>query len=119
MERVADYNMVKHFDFEKLPGAYQVACHLNVGFGCRGVPARVIVREHDCGGGGHYRQPENFAGVNQDRVLCADADQIMAFDAAAGIQHQHHEAFTLGTEIRAGVRVSCGCQIMTCGCQVT
>jgi hypothetical protein len=43
MGRIADYNMVKHFDFEKLPGAYEVACYLNVGLGCRGVPARVIV----------------------------------------------------------------------------
>ena len=43
MAGVAHYNMVKHFDFEKLPGAYEVACYLNVGLGCRGVPARVIV----------------------------------------------------------------------------
>jgi hypothetical protein len=43
MGRVANYNMVKHFDFEKLHGAYEVACNRNVGLGCRGVPARVIV----------------------------------------------------------------------------
>jgi hypothetical protein len=30
MVRVSDYNMVKHFDFKKLPGAYEVACNLNV-----------------------------------------------------------------------------------------
>jgi hypothetical protein len=32
MVRVAQNNMVKHFDFEKLSGAYQVARHLNVNF---------------------------------------------------------------------------------------
>jgi len=101
MGRVANYNMVKHFDFEKLHGAYEVACNRNVGLGCRGVPARVIVREHYGGGGGHYRQPEHFAGVNQDRVLGADTDQIMAFDAAAGVEHQDNEAFTLGIQRRS------------------
>jgi hypothetical protein len=35
--------MVKHFDFEKLPGAYEVARHLHVGFGWRCLPAWVIM----------------------------------------------------------------------------
>ena len=100
MAGVAHYDMVKHFDFEKLPGAYQVARYLNVGFGRRCLPARVIVREHEGGGGGHDRQPEYFTRVNQDCVLGANANQIMAFDAAAGIQHQDNEAFTLRAEIR-------------------
>ena len=100
MAGVAHYHMVKHFDFEELPGAYEVARHFRVGLGCRGVPARVIVREHNSGGGGHYCQPKDFAWVNQDRVLRADADKVMPFDTAAGIQHQDNEAFTLRAEIR-------------------
>ena len=100
MVRIAQNNVVEHFNFEKLSGAYQVACHLNVSLGWRGFPARVIMREHNGVGGGHNGQPEHFAGVNQNRVLRANANQIMAFDAAAGIEHQDNEAFTLGVEIR-------------------
>ena len=100
MERIAQNNMVEHFDFKKLSGAYQVACHLNVGFGWRGFPAWVIVCEHNGVGGGHNGQPEHFAGVYQNRVLRADSNQIMPFDATAGIEHEHNEAFTLGVEIR-------------------
>jgi hypothetical protein len=43
MAGVAHYDMVKHFDFEKLPGSYQVARNFSIGFGWPGVPARVIV----------------------------------------------------------------------------
>ena len=100
MVRIAQNNMVEHFNFEKLSGAYQVACHLYVSFGRRWLPARVIMCEHNRVGGGHNRQPENFAGVYQNRILRADSNQIMPFDAAAGIEHQHNEAFTLGVEIR-------------------
>ena len=100
MERIAQNNMVEHFDFKKLSSAHQVACHLYVSFGWRGFPARVIVREHNGIGGSHNGQPKYFAGVYQNRVLRADSNQIMPFDAAAGIEHQHNEAFTLGVEIR-------------------
>jgi len=100
MVRIAQNNMVEHLNLEKLSGAYQVACHLNIGFGWRGFPAWVIMCEHNCIGGGHNRQPEHFAGVYQNRILRADSNQIMPFDAAAGIEHEHNEAFTLGVEIR-------------------
>jgi len=40
---ITQNNMVENFNFEKLSGAYQVACHLNVSFGWRSFPARVIV----------------------------------------------------------------------------
>ena len=46
MAGVAHYDVVKHFDFKKLPGTYQVARHRNVGFGRRGVPAMVIIAAH-------------------------------------------------------------------------
>ena len=100
MVRIAQNDMVEHFNFEKLSGAYQVACHLNVSFRWRGFPAWVIVCEHNGVGGGHNGQPEHFAGVYQNRILRADANQIMAFNPAAGIEHEHNEAFTLGVEIR-------------------
>ena len=100
MMRITQNNMVENFNFEKLSGAYQVACHLYVGFRWRGFSAWVIVREHDGVGGGHDGQSKYFAWVYQNRVLRADANQIMAFDAAAGIEHQDNEAFTLGVEIR-------------------
>ena len=100
MVRVADYDVVKHFDFEKLPGTHQVACNLHVGFRRCCITARVIMGHHDSGSGGHNRQPKDFAGMNQDRVLGADADQIMPLNAAAGVEHQDNEAFTLCAEIR-------------------
>ena len=61
MARIAQNNVVEHFNFEKLPGAYQVACHLNVSFGRRGFPAWVVVGEHNGVGGGHNGQPEHFS----------------------------------------------------------
>jgi hypothetical protein len=67
MARVAQNDMVEDFDFEKLPGSYQVACHLNVGLGWCGILARMVVGEHD-GGGGHNGQPAHLAGVNQNRI---------------------------------------------------
>jgi hypothetical protein len=82
MAGVAHYNVVKHFDFEKLPGAYQVARHFNVGFRRRCLPAGVIVRHHNGGGGGHYRQPKHFAWVNQNSILRLDTNQIMPLNAA-------------------------------------
>ena len=60
MERVADNDMVENFDFKQLPGAYQVACYLNVGFGWSCISAGVIVREHNGSGSGHNGQPEYF-----------------------------------------------------------
>ena len=66
MVRIAQNNMVEHFNFEKLSGAYQVARHFNVGFGRPWLPAWVIMREHNGVGGGHNGQPENFAGVYQN-----------------------------------------------------
>jgi hypothetical protein len=58
------------------------------------------VHKHEGGSGGHNGQPEYFAGMHQNRIHRADADQIMAFGAAAGFEHQHNETFTLGVEIR-------------------
>jgi hypothetical protein len=100
MERVAENYMVKDFDFEKLPGAYQVACDSNVSFRRRSVSARVIVCEHEGGGRGHNGQPEYFTSRNKNGIHRADADKVMAFDTAAGIEHQRNETFTLWGEIR-------------------
>jgi hypothetical protein len=100
MERVADDDMVENFDFKKLPSAYQVACNSDVGFRRRSLSARVIMREHEGGGRGHNGQPKDFAGMNQNRVLRADADQIMAFNTAAGIEHEHNKTFTFDGKIR-------------------
>jgi len=97
---VAQNYVVKHFDFKKLSGAYEVACHLNISFGWRGSPlgwlwvsttaaAAVIMASRNTSRGCTKRASHN-----------ADADQIMAFDTAAGIQKENNEAFTLGVEIR-------------------
>ena len=56
---VAHYDMVEDFDFEKLPGAYQVAGDFYIGFARRGVSARVVVHQNNGGGGGDDGQPEN------------------------------------------------------------
>jgi hypothetical protein len=100
MERVAHYDVVKNFDFEKLPGAYQVACYPNVGFGWRWVAAGVIVCQYNGGCGGHNCQPEYFTSRNKNGIQRADADEVMTFHAAACVQNQDNEAFTLVGEIR-------------------
>ena len=47
---VAQNYVVMHFDFKKLSGAYEVACHLNVSFGWRSLSAWVVVGEYHGGG---------------------------------------------------------------------
>jgi hypothetical protein len=42
MVRMAQNDVVEHFDFEKLAGANQVTRDLNVGFGRCGVPAYAV-----------------------------------------------------------------------------
>ena len=64
MAGVANHYMVKHFDFQKLPGADEVAGNLDVGFARGRIAARMIVREHEGGGGGHDCKAEHLQRVN-------------------------------------------------------
>jgi len=57
-------NVVEHFDFHKLSGADQVACHFNVSLrrGC--LTARVVVHDDDRCRAEHAGQAEHFTGMD-------------------------------------------------------
>jgi hypothetical protein len=67
MAGVAHYDMVKHFDFEKLPGAYQVARNLYVGFGRRRLAAYAA---------------NGISGVIPQPVLCRTAHDSPHFSGS-------------------------------------
>ncbi len=95
---VADNDVVEDFDFEKLAGADEVAGDSDVGLGGGGFAGGVVVHEHQRGGGGHDGEAEHWQRVDQERVVGADAEEVVGFDAAAGVEEQHREAFTFGVE---------------------
>ena len=64
MAGVADDYVVEHFDFQKLASADEVAGNLDVGFARGRIAARMIVREHEGGGGGHNGEAEHLERVN-------------------------------------------------------
>ncbi len=60
------------------------------------------MHQNDGVGGGRDCQPEDFARMNQNRVLGADGDKLMSFDALANVQQQHSKAFTF--RVKVGMR---------------
>ena len=64
MAGVADDYMVEDFDFQKLASADEVAGNFDVGLARRGFSARVVVHEHQRGGGGHDGEAEHLERVN-------------------------------------------------------
>jgi len=77
MAGVAHYDVVKHFDFEKLPGAYQVACNLHVGFGWRCLAAYVAY---------------GISGVIPRPVLCRMARDLPDFHRVNSSPMRHKTA---------------------------
>jgi hypothetical protein len=65
MVRIADDDMVEHFDLKELPRADKVAGHFDVSFGWLRFPARVIVHEHNCRCRCNERRSKHFAWMNQ------------------------------------------------------
>ena len=55
--------------------------------------------DHNGGGTGHHRQPENRGRADEQGVECAGGDKLVAFDAAAGVQQQNCQTFALGVKI--------------------
>ena len=98
MAGVANDYVVEDFDFQKLASADEVAGDFDVGFARRGFAARVVVHEHQRGGGGHDGEAEHLERVNQERVVGAYADKVMGFDAAAGVKEEDGKAFAFGVE---------------------
>jgi hypothetical protein len=77
---VAQNYMVKHFDFEKLPGAYEVACHLNVSFGWRSLSAYAVC---------------DISGVIPRPVLCRTARDLPDFHRVNSSPMRHKTAALL------------------------
>ena len=64
MAGVANNYVVEHFNLEELASADEVAGNFDVGFARGRVAARMIVREHEGGGGGHNGEAEHLERVN-------------------------------------------------------
>lgn len=64
--------MVKKFDFEQLSGPDEIPSKSVVGFGRCAFAAWVIVHHDDGICSGSDGDAKYFAGVNEQRVLCAD-----------------------------------------------
>ena len=62
----------------------------------------LIVHDNQGTGGGDNGNAEHFAGMHQNRVHRADGNNVMPLDAAARIQKQHGQTFTL--RVKVGVR---------------
>ena len=98
MAGVTNDDVVEDFNLEKLTSADEVAGNLDVGFARRGFSARVVVGQEESGGGGHNGEAEYLERVNQERVVGAYADEVMGFDAAAGVEEEDGKAFAFGVE---------------------
>ena len=72
MIRIAYDHVVKHFDFEQLPGADEVTGHFDVCLRRLGLSARVVVHEDNGCGAGDYRGPKYFSGMDQYGVQRSD-----------------------------------------------
>jgi hypothetical protein len=60
----------------------------------------VVVHQDNRSGGGDDGQAEDSQRVNQDRVVSSERNDLVRFDAAAGVNQQNSEALALRVEIR-------------------
>ena len=103
---IADYNVVKNFDFEKLAGSNEVAGDFYVGFRWGGITARVRMRDNDCGSTCHYCQSKNFPRMTKDCIHRANGHQVVTFNASAGVEDEYHQTFTFRIEVRMSCNMS-------------
>ena len=62
----------------------------------------MTVHQNDGVRGSRHGQAEDLAGMDEQRVLRADGNKLVAFDAAARVQEQHGQTFTFRVEMRMG-----------------
>lgn len=94
--------MVNHVDLQQLPGANEVARHLDVGLGGSRVAGGVVVHEYHRCGAADDRYTEYLARMNEDRVQGADGHKLVPFHPAAGVEENDHKTLGLGVEVGIG-----------------
>jgi len=77
--------MVDEFNFEQVPGADKVAGYADVGFGRFAKTGWALWRPNGIDGG-QNRQKKNLTRMNEQVVLRADGNDVMALDPSAGIE---------------------------------
>src|SRR5437867_913297 len=83
--RLANDDVIEHFDLEELPASNEVAGYSDVGFARRWVAGRMVVHQHEGRSIGNNGHLENFPGVNQQRVECSRRNDLPPDNASPRI----------------------------------
>ena len=98
MAGVANDYVVEDFDFQKLASADEVAGNLDVGFTGGGSPLGWLWVRMRAAADVMTARRKTWQRVNKDRVMGAEADNVVGLHAAAGVEEQHGEALAFGVE---------------------
>jgi len=83
--------VVENVNLQELAGPDEIAGDFDVGFGGRGIPAGMVVRENDGGSTLRYRQGEHLPRVNEDGVQGSLRDGVRADETAPGVEENDRE----------------------------
>ena len=84
--------------FMSWPAADYIAGDFDVGIGWRGVAAGMVVDNDDAGGVGYDGGFKDFAGMDEEGVQGALAENLPADEFAPGVQVDDDEVFHVGPE---------------------
>ena len=87
--------MIENFDFHELPGADQVAGHLDVGFARRWIAAGMIVHKHNRRGVRGNGVFKDFTSAHKHAVEGSLGNLPHTDQSAAGVKKQHVEMFDI------------------------
>src|SRR2546428_4101043 len=92
-------HVVEHFDFDQLPRSDQIARHFDVRLGRRRFAAGMVVKGDDGRRSYDDRRAKHFPWMHEDRVECANRNQLVPANSSAGVEHQDGEALTVRVEV--------------------
>lgn len=96
---IADHDVVKNLDLEKLSRSNEIAGDFDVRLGWSRIAARMIVANDNCGCTCHDCQSENLPGMTEDGIHRSNGHQIVPFDAPTSVEDENYQTFTFGIEV--------------------
>lgn len=97
---IANDDVVKDFDFEKLASSNEITGDFDVGFGRIGLSARMVMRNYDGRCACHDCQSKDLPGMTENRIHRSNRHNVVTFDAPACVEDEHHQTFTFRIEVR-------------------
>src|SRR5438552_2728150 len=99
-----DDDMIEHADPDRLSDLRETTRDAEVLVARLGIAARMVVDQHDAGGGVEDGGAEDLARMDDRRVETADRDRLPALQLVARVEEQHDEVLAPGARQIAHVR---------------